>query len=95
MNTTQNLPDILRARNHRGRYCQLIDKARSGGYHDTMSTSLVPKADLETDLARFPELRDLLSDVKEGRFNERDCSALFASAYVLLHHPAYAYHEPH
>ncbi len=83
MNTTQNLPSILTARNSR-RYARLIERALAGQYHDTMSDSKTPKLDLKQDISRFPELADVLEDVRAGRFNESDGSYLFTDMWSLL-----------
>lgn len=88
MNTTQNLPAILTARNSR-RYARLIQKATAGDYHDTLSQSPAPKRELEQDLSRFPELRDVLDDVKNGHFNERDGGFTFSNMWLLLNNLRY------
>lgn len=60
--------------NEDGRYDDMIEKAKNGFYHDVKHPPNItePKVDLVKDLKRFPELSEILTDVLNCEYDERD-----------------------
>lgn len=72
--TTIELVVELLAINQQGKYDILIEKAKSGHYHDVLKPPQIvePKVDLCRDLHKFPELKDIRQDVLNGEYDELD-----------------------
>jgi hypothetical protein len=68
--TDKELVELLNERNIDGRYNELIDKAKSGYYHDFKSELATPKSQLVEDLSYFPELQDVRESIIDGDYDE-------------------------
>lgn len=76
---TIDIADILRERNAE-KYKSIIVRAANNGYHDHKFTSipdhpeygecLCPKIQLCKDLQQYPELKDIMKDVMDGKYDE-------------------------
>jgi hypothetical protein len=60
--------------NDDGSYDALIEKAKTGYYHDFKHPPGIeqPKVQLVKDLRRFPELSEILTDVLNCEYDEKD-----------------------
>lgn len=77
---TIDIADILRARRGGEKYRTIIDRAANNGYHDHKFDKIpghpeygecnCPKIQLVSDLSKFPELSDIIEDVKTGKYDE-------------------------
>jgi len=68
--TDVELVEILEQRNMDGDYDEIIANAKNKMYHDYESDEVCPKITLTLHLAKFPELADVLEDVKSGEYDE-------------------------
>ncbi len=78
--TTVDLVNELTARNSKGEYNHMIERAKLGGYHDfkfhmipghsEYAEDVCPKMTLVEHLGKFPELSDIRQRVIHGEFDD-------------------------